>query len=523
MFTARTVIRRLRSSSLPWLLGLLVVAGIYLSGCTWLRLDADKHGTRKISDLLSSPDKTKAVQPVDIEKVEVVKGGVDMGDVDNLAFSDSEFRHVLADVVDKRRRGSLEFLLLTYPDIAMSQLVAGPDEQLNPTQLAEVADAFDRIWMSPSARLWSAFVQHLGGENRDDGFVGKRRRFLECLSNGETDQALQLNLVRTADRMGDPPARIEARRLEASAHLLSGDSQKSIELLTTAVSLSKDDMPMQASRLQLLLGEAYRHHGDRQNWQAAWSAATTRESGMMRTRQLNDPAFWTKAAYLRPSGQPWPEQVVEDFMHILDGNGLSFPSELTDESHRESIVWAIVGLQSLHRHESQNALLAFKKAEAVADPSGLRQQLLLLEAVTMLDGGQAGPASPILLKLSSGTGLVADRARAVLGSLKLQHGSIDQGFNLLKSALKTVDQWPEEERLRAQADLALAYLIKGREQEGIALQDQMCQAFASRRMHNHAVQCLVNQAQYFDSTGQAGRQQQALHRLEQLRTEPMGS
>lgn len=73
----------------------------------------------------------------------------------------------------------------------------------------------------------------------------------------------------------------------------------------------------------------------------------------------------------------------------------------------------------------------------------------------MIDGGQPGPASAILIGLGSGENVLADRARAILASLKLQNGSLAQGMNLLQVAIETSNQWPTSERLRAQADMGL--------------------------------------------------------------------
>ena len=77
------------------------------------------------------------------------------------------------------------------------------------------------------------------------------------------------------------------------------------------------------------------------------------------------------------------------------------------------------------------------------------------QALAMIDGGQQGPASAILLRLGSQSSLLGDRAKAILATLKLQNGSLAQGMNLLQSAIKTSSQWPAHERLRAQADYGL--------------------------------------------------------------------
>jgi hypothetical protein len=455
-----------------------------------------------------------------------------MGDTSNLAFTESEFRGMLATVVDEEHLGSLDFLLMTYPDLAAAVLVAGPDGALGLGGLRAVGEACDRVWHANrngdlggaraaadtpgAAGIWSQHVACLQHKSDETGFVNLRLKFLDKLAEGQPRAALELDLVGAAERLGSVPARVEAGRLEASAHLVSDDIDQCITVLQKTLVIA-ESLPLQAASLQLLLGEAFRHARQKEAWRDAWIQATSLESGVSRTAGLWDPVFWTKAAYLRPASQPWPDQVILDFHSILDQHGIVFPNAIADESQREAIVWAVVGVQSLRRHESQSALLAFKKAEALASDPALRSQLLLHQAMTMLDGGQAGPASPLLLRLASEKGIVADRARAVLGSLKLQHGSTAQGMNLLRSAMSSINEWPLEEQLRAKSDLALGYLIEGDEKRGLPLQDEMCEAFLEANLHNHAVQCLVNQAQYFETTRQANRRQATLDRLASIR------
>ncbi len=492
-----------------------------LAGCRWLPTAAQRESADRLDRVAKNEPSPESQETDGSSKVEVTAGGVLLGDASNLAFTEAEFREALQKVVVDRQLGSLDFLLSIYPDLAHQLLLAGPDSQLAGSALAVIGDAFDRVWQSPQQPVWRPHVDRL--QNQPDGleFVKRREKFLRLVSEEKLDDALALQLRVEARRLESIPARVEAARLEGSAYLIADRNEEAIEVLQEALQLA-EPLPMQGSRLYLLLGEAYRHSQQREAWREAWIRGTTLESSISRSQLLCDPVFWTKAAYLRPSGQPWPDQVVLDFHSVLDQYGIEFPNQIVDESLREAFVWAVIGVQSLHRHESQNALLAFKKAEAMVSTPNLRSQLLLHQAVTMIDGGQAGPASPLLLRLASEKGIVADRARAVLGSLKLQHGGTAQGINLLQSALASVDQWPLEEQLRAKSDLALALLIQGNEAEGLALQEQMCQAFLSANLHSHAVQCLLNQAQYFQNTAQAGRQQATLERLAQIRGEPRG-
>ncbi len=185
----------------------------------------------------------------------------------------------------------------------------------------------------------------------------------------------------------------------------------------------------------------------------------------------------------------------------------------------EAVVWAIIGVQSLTRRESQNAILAFKKSEALATSQLLKNELQMHQAVAMIAGGQHGPASAILLRLSSSEGLLADRAKAILATMKLQNGSIAQGMNLLQSAIKTSDRWPTNERLRAHADYGLALLMRGREKQGVQLLNQVFDEFAANKSYEHATQCLWNLAKYFQTKEDDAEYQAYVARLQQFEKE----
>ena len=191
-----------------------------------------------------------------------------------------------------------------------------------------------------------------------------------------------------------------------------------------------------------------------------------------------------------------------------------FGSDQTTDS--EAVIWAIVGTQSLKRHESQNAILAFKKSEALVGSNSLKEELQMQQALAMIDGGQPGPGSAILLRLGSKSTLLGDRAKAILATLKLQNGSLAQGMNLLQSAIKTSSQWPMAERLRAQADYGLAFLMRGKEEQGIKLLNSVYSQFVAEKSFDHASQCLENIATYYQKTDQTAKYKSIAARMKRL-------
>ena len=184
----------------------------------------------------------------------------------------------------------------------------------------------------------------------------------------------------------------------------------------------------------------------------------------------------------------------------------------------EAVIWATIGVQRLTRHESQDAILAFKKSEALTSGKTLKAELQLQQAIAMIDAGQPGPASAILLRLTStsSTSFIGDRAKAVLAAMKLQNGSLAQGMNLLQSAIASCKQWPESESLRAQADYGLSYLMLGKEQRGISLLDHVHEQFMKRQEYDQANQCLWNIATYYEKTEQVQKLRDVRAKLKQM-------
>ena len=303
-----------------------------------------------------------------------------------------------------------------------------------------IAKQFDQRWSGNGQDHWQQFVRSSGRHGKTGDFFQTRSTFLSFLENNQIDDALDLGIGRSIGSGTPDIAQAELLRLEGIAYLLAEDFPQSTDRLSRAMQLVETNQPYQASHVGLLLGEAWRHAGQIDRWQSSWESAIEIQSRWLAERGLCDPTFWSKAAFLRPSSTAWPEDVIRRLQISLHRENLEFGSE--PAASAEAVVWATVGTQSLKRHESQNAILAFKKAEALVTNPSLKEELQMQQALAMIDGGQQGPASAILLRLSSKSSLLGDRAKAILATLKLQNGSLAQGMNLLQSAIKTSNQWP---------------------------------------------------------------------------------
>ena len=423
------------------------------------------------------------------------EAGLLLGETENPAFTTDEFNDLVVELVENQRWRTLYTMVGRYPDLVTTLLIradAGNIGIQNLRQIARFVDEQAAVSKSEAAKSWQTYIET--ATSSENTFAQKRIEFLRELEANRPTAALKLDLLDFASKKSDLML-AESHRLMGIAHLMLEDYQSSLRQFNLSKATVSKSSPYYATKVGLLLGEAHRHAGKKEQWKKTWQQ--TVETRIADCPLWIDPSFWQKSAFLRPVSQPWPRVVIESLRRKLAEKGLGrFPES---SSADEAVVWAMIGIESLARHEAQNAILAFKKAEAIVSHRRLTAELQMQQALAMTDAGQNGPASAILLRLSSQSGMIGDRAKAILASMKLQNGSIAQGMNLLQSAIKSSGDWPEEERLKAHADFGLALLMRGRQQQGVQLLQQVHEQFASIQKYDHATQCLWNLAKYFEN------------------------
>ncbi len=501
------------------LIGLALCIVVGLTGCSMFKLDTDQSGSDIVKQALAKAKKQiqtggkpERIATGSHEKVRLA-GGLTLGETDNAAFTPEALADVLSELIEAEKWNSVRNLVALYPDVVTGVFMESAGSLSN-SQRTELAKLFDQQWKGTGNDRWETFVSSTRAVTKGKSFINQRLEFLSLVENNQIEDALDLKLSRQYANSNSIIVQAEAARLEGIAHLMTGDHRQSISSLKQAMSLLESAHPYQASQIGLLLGEAYRHAGQDDAWNASWKKAVNIQSRWLAERGLSDPAFWNNAAFLRPVSADWPVAAIRRLEHSLRNENLEIGSNQATES--EAVIWAIIGTQSLKRHESQNAILAFKKSEALVSSISLKEELQMQQALAMIDGGQQGPASAILLRLGSKPTLLGDRSKAILATLKLQNGSLAQGMNLLQSAIKTSSQWPTKERLRAQADYGLAYLMRGKEEQGIALLNQVHDEFVKEKSVDHAAQCLANIATYYQKTDQPAEHRLAVARMKQM-------
>jgi hypothetical protein len=492
---------------------------VVLSGCSSFEFDNDKD-----KDLLDSIDgdkpKTSLMQKLRAKSAEsnsiesAVKkkirwdgDGVVLGEIDSSVFSADSFRDTVDQLIKDERFSTIKNLVRKYPDVAITVLQEANPNLHDSRVLQLIAQNFDTLWCSSNGRqstAWQSFIVDMTSTgHKAKGLLELKNQFWDHLKRDEPKKAIALKLVNNLPRETDIVVAAEFYRLESIAYMMDGEFSQATRRLRQSLEQLENVSPYQVARLKLLLGEFHRHNGELKEWKSSWAEAVNLQASLLQGRDLKDPSFWSRAAYLRPANTDWPKSAMDQLRTHVLGREVEIAGNMIDDS----VVWMAIGLQHNDRTEGQHAVLAFKKSEAACGDKAVRDQLQLFQARAMLLAAQPGASSAILIRLISeyeGQPL-ADRAQAILGAMKLQNGAIGQGINLIQSSMKSVGQWPRSERLRAQADYGLALLVSGNEQEGLSYLDRVQQEFAALGEFDHAHQVLWNKAKYFEKTEQKQR------------------
>ncbi len=502
-----------QSAAARWPAAFLLLVAIVFAGCKALEVDpadsSDDDSKSKLTLLerLTGKKETTGAKPEPTpldKKIRWDGSGLVLGETDTAAYSSTSFIESVAGCLKENRPGSIASLVRRYPDVALKVLQDTPPDHNNLAVLQSIALRFDNLYCQANTKQgWSSYVTAMAqAKNRD--LIDRKTEFWNALKTNEPEKALGLRLPKYLPRDPNPMVSAEIYRLEAVAMMVNGDYKSAIKRLKKTIDLLAELSPYQAHHLELLLGEFHRHDGNQEAWTATWQRAVQGQSLVVDDANLLDPAFWEKAAFLRPAGLDWPVETIANLNARLEQLNLFNELGPDNQLENEPTVWLTIGIQHLKRNEGQQAILAFKKTEATTRNRDVTNVLHLYQARSLVAAAQPGAASAILFRLISDRKhpLVGDRAKAVLGAMKLQNGAIAQGVNLLNSAIRSADQWPRGERLKGQADHALAMLIRGDDVEGLSLLNQVFQEFKSSGEFEQAHQCLWNKVQYFEQTDQ---------------------
>ncbi len=407
-------------------------------------------------------------------------------------------RRRVDDLVVEERFATATAWVYRFPDVAIDTLRTSLSEPAaDDPALNLIASAYDSQCSGPArGGGWSDILRkRLQAPARYESYAASRRELLDQLRQGRPGEAALIPLPAAA-RSLEPQLRIDAAQLVATAHLLDGNNDAAIASLNEALEAAQRHCPQHAAELGLMLSDAHRRSEQydtaTQTWQQAVLAAA---ESLHQEIPHCDPNFWERASYLRPVDQRWP-QAVE--MRLAAAGGFP-PAAAGQADPTDAALWASLGLWRLERDEPQPALANLKRAESMMPEGQPRATLRLAQAQALYRMDQFPAATALLVELSrSEQPQVAAPARALLGGMKLQAGDVHVGRRLLTESLKSDLAWSG--RGQAEADLGLALLIAGEEEEGLRRLHEAQQRFEAEGDRESLAQSLFNESEYFKAT-----------------------
>ena len=483
-----------------------------------LRLTADKtkglfSGFKRTSASAAADAKTNQDRPAAVKAGAAMTGvktvkldghALMLGQEDQLALTADQFRQQASDALQANQRRSLTQLVRRYPDIALQTLrdslsSAAPDKTLD-----AIATEFDALWSnSPSNNGWvAALAVKVNAPKKYEVAIKARRELVAALADGGLPER-RVVLPNTLPKDAPTPSQVDAWHLTGIVALLEERPTDAAKAFQQATRLATDSQPFEAAASSLLWSEAARRAGDAKLAVSSWQFSVSQAASLLkRYPPIHDPAFWERAAYIRPNGSNWPADLHPACAESLSRTPLSELVRSSDKSDPTALLWTCIGLARLDRDEPQAALVAFKKAESFVTSPADRDRLQLAEAKTFLRLGQPAAAMAILAKLSQHESPSISRpALALLGTMKLQANQATVGLNLLRKALETepITDWPG--RSEAEADLGLAYLMTGDEPRGLKHLHSAQQQFESADQLELFLTSLQNEAAHHTARG----------------------
>jgi tetratricopeptide (TPR) repeat protein len=414
-------------------------------------------------------------------------------------ISSEDFMARAQKLLSEERNMSLQKWVAKFPDVALEMLRTAkvPDGQR--AVLAAVATYYDRQMGMSAADGWQATLsQRTRNPKSFASYDVTRALVLQKLRVGE---AAETNLVKLVPTDSGAMQAIDAWQLQAKAYLVAEKMPEAAAAMQNALSLAEARDPYQAAQLLLLLSEAERRIEKREQADQTWlRAVDVARTLAERQPTIVDPQMWTDASYLRPIDKAWPQTLLVAFGHSAASQGTIVQvSTQGDLAAIEAAMWTAIGHAHLDRNENQAALLALKQAEACTRGEAEKDQLRLEEAQVLARLDQTAAATAMLIGLSGRTDpALSHAAMAVLGAQKLRSENSHAGYKLLSKALEegeTVD-WPA--RAHAEADLGLAYLIRGEDAKGLRWLHSAQGRFATSGDVESLAKSLWNEAKYFE-------------------------
>ena len=469
-----------------------------------------------------APTKPPTALATPAKQVKVGGGGLQLGDVQQAAINREEFARRTGELLNADRTASARAWVERYPDVALDTLRQAGAPEARSGVLQFIAQVHhEQASRAEGTAGWPGLLKQRAAQpDSYTAYDACRRSMLEKMAKGQAKEAAAERLSVPRGTPG-PLLTLDAQQLEGEAWLLAERPENAVRDFSTALKAGQATHPYRAVQLLLLRSEAHRRAGKEDqavaDWQEAANLATTL---LALPRPVCDPVLWERISYLRPVKTPWSAELGQALLRLDPSLGVPAPPPGASAAAVQCIeaqLWTCIGNWRLERHESQAALIAFKRAETFSMDHARRALLQLAQAQALTQLGQGAPARAVLAKQAdSQNPAVAQPALAMLGALKFHEGNLQQGLQLLKKAVEPAGDadWPG--RAAAEADLGLAYLSAGDEAAGLRWLRSAQQRFEQAGRHAQLIQALENEAAWFEHNSKPGEALSLKQRVQAL-------
>lgn len=367
--------------------------------------------------------------------------------------------------LEQRRLDDARELAGRYPTELLEVLGEAPVGAANDPLYLLLARVRDRLDGAKRDAGWEA---HLLGmtraPQRREAYAEARRARRELLRRRAWDDLLD----HETPELGGPLAALR-RGEERFDRALALEGQEELEDALAeleAAEASFGAAPDLALRVRLRRVALLRRLGQVKASDALWAAcAASGQDLLARRPPICDVTGWERILALRPASASWPRGLEETARRHAE---LSLGPAGGAKEAVDATLWATLGAWRAARREYREALMSYLRAEeACADASG-REKLRLEQARLMIRLDETGAAAAILGGLSaSPRSEIASPALALLGSIHLRGQQLREAAHFLRQAVGEGAPAGFRGRGEAEADLGLAELLLGREEEGL--------------------------------------------------------
>ena len=471
---------------------------------------------------------TPEAPPVRSATVKIDGSGAMLSDNLGESMTSRQFLRRLKKVMESRGRPAATRWIQKYPDVALETLRSSIAESSAQEALDLVASAHDQQCGRPGESAWSRLqAARTSHSSAFDRYARQRAAFLKHLESGRVDDALSSDLPARAAETDDSLIAIDAHHNTAVAHLLAENPDDAIAACQLAIDMAESTQPYWQAQLHLVLSEAHRRANELDLSIESWRRAVEIASRLAaRPIPVTDPALWEQCIAMHPFKAEWPAIAVRSLklsrQHAqVAGLPEKSPHPASATPAQTTLdpvlLWQSIGTWRFERDEPQAALVAFKRAETFSRDDSARDQLRLEQARALIRLNQHQAATAILAVLTQNKQPgVSLPAYALLGTMKLQAGTAQQGLTLLKRAVEDdgTTQWSR--KAEAEADLGIAYLILGDETNGLQWLHRAQQHFRAHNDTGQLIKCLTNEAKYLEDAGHTQRAGEVREQIGQL-------